>query len=212
LNPFNSLCKIPTNLIGLQPAGFLPAFFVSTYFPVCGFQGNRTWNRLRPFQRPIDFLVAPMGKSSISQTIEELITPVLKSENLELVDVEYKKEGKTWFLRLFIDKEGGITVGDCQKVSRQLEDLIEVEDVVPNHYTLEVSSPGLDRPLKKESDFVRFVGRLVAVSTFSPVNDRKKFTGTIDKFENQVLFLDTEGQKVAILYQNIAKAKLEFEF
>jgi len=153
-----------------------------------------------------------MGKSSISQTIEELITPVLKSENLELVDVEYKKEGKTWFLRLFIDKEGGITVGDCQKVSRQLEDLIEVEDVVPNHYTLEVSSPGLDRPLKKESDFVRFVGRLVAVSTFSPVNDRKKFTGTIDKFENQVLFLDTEGQKVAILYQNIAKAKLEFEF
>lgn len=153
-----------------------------------------------------------MGKSSIAQTIENLITPVLKSENLELVDVEYRKEGKTWFLRVFIDKEGGVTVGDCQRVSRQVEDLIEVEDVVPNHYTLEVSSPGLDRPLKKESDFERFVGRLVVVSTFSPVNDRKKFTGTIDKFENQVLFLDTDGQKVAIPYQNIAKAKLEFEF
>ena len=96
-----------------------------------------------------------MGLSSICQEIFRLVEPVLQTENLELVDVEYKKEGKQWFLRIFIDKISGVTLSDCQSVSHQIEDLIEVENLINRKYIFEVSSPGLDRPLKKERDFLR---------------------------------------------------------
>ena len=152
-----------------------------------------------------------MGKGSVTESIEELVTPIVNENRLELVDVEYKKEGKNWFLRIFIDKAGGVTVDDCTQVSRQIEDLIEVEEVVPSSYILEVSSPGLDRPLKKEEDFLRFKGKCARVTTYTPINHQKNFTGTIEDFQNEVLFLEIDSQHVEIPQNQIAKARLEIE-
>ncbi len=152
-----------------------------------------------------------MGKGSVVETIETLVTPIVQENRLELVDVEYKKEGKNWFLRIFIDKEGGVTVDDCTKVSRRIEDLIEVEEIVPSSYTLEVSSPGLDRPLKREKDFLRFQGKRAHVTTFTPICQQKNFNGTIRDFREDVLFLETERQLVEIPRRQIAKARLEIE-
>ena len=153
-----------------------------------------------------------MAKGSVTESIEELVTPVIHENHLELVDVEYKKEGKNWFLRIFIDKEGGVTVEDCTRVSRQIEDLIEVEEVVPSSYVLEVSSPGLDRPLKKEKDFLRFKGKRAHVTTYTPIHHQKNFKGTIRDFQEDVLFLEVDHQPVEIPKNQIAKARLEIEF
>ncbi len=152
-----------------------------------------------------------MGKSSVAETVEELVTPILNENRLELVDIEYKKEGKNWFLRIFLDKEGGVTVADCSNVSRQIADLIEVEEVVPSSYTLEVSSPGLDRPLKKEKDFLRFKGRRAHVTTFTPLDQQKSFKGTIRDFQGDTLFLELDNRLVEIPINRIAKARLEVE-
>ncbi len=152
-----------------------------------------------------------MGKGSVTESVEELVTPIINENRLELVDVEYKKEGKSWFLRIFIDKEGGVTVDDCSNVSRQIADLIEVEEIVPSSYTLEVSSPGLDRPLKKEKDFLRFKGQRAHVTTFTPIDHQKNFKGTIRDFQNDVLFLEIDNRRVEIPKNLIAKARLEIE-
>ena len=147
-----------------------------------------------------------MTKGSIPQAIEDLADPVIRAQGLELVDIEYKKEGKNWFLRLFIDKEGGVNVEDCKTVSKMIEDLIKA------HYILEVSSPGLERPLKKEADFLRYRGKMIQVSTYSPIDSRKKFKGVIENYENETLFLKSEDQIVEIPIGNLASARLEIEF
>jgi len=152
-----------------------------------------------------------MGKGSVTESIAEMVTPIINENRLELVDVEYKKEGKNWFLRIFIDKEGGVTVDDCTRVSRQIEDLIEVEEVVPSSYILEVSSPGLDRPLKKKEDFLRFKGKRAHVTTYTPIHQQKSFKGTIQDFQNDVLFLEIDCDRVEIPKNQIAKARLELE-
>lgn len=153
-----------------------------------------------------------MAKGSVAESIEELVTPVIHENRLELVDVEYKKEGKNWFLRIYIDKEGGVTVDDCTRVSREIEDLIDVEEVVPSSYVLEVSSPGLDRPLKREKDFLRFKGKRAHVTTYTPIHEQKSFKGTIRDFQDDTLFLDIDSQPVEIPKSQIAKARLEIEF
>jgi len=153
-----------------------------------------------------------MTKTSIAESIIEISEPVLKDEGLELVDVEYKKLGKTWTLRIFIDGDQGITVDDCQKVSRQIEDMIEIDDLIANPFVLEVSSPGLDRPLKKEKDFLRFKNKAVQVKTFSPQENRKNFRGTIKNCKNQILFLDEEGVSREISLDKISQAKPIIKF
>lgn len=153
-----------------------------------------------------------MTKGSIPQAIEDLADPVIRAQGLELVDIEYKKEGKNWFLRLFIDKEGGVNVEDCKTVSKMIEDMIEVEDLIKAQYILEVSSPGLERPLKKEADFLRYRGKMIQVSTYSPIDSRKKFKGVIENYENETLFLKSEDQIVEIPIGNLASARLEIEF
>ncbi len=152
-----------------------------------------------------------MVKSSVSQSIRELVLPIVENANLELVDIEYKKEGKDWFLRVFIDKQNGITVEDCKKISRQIEDIIEVEDLIPNRYYLEVSSPGLDRPLKKDRDFLRYLGKSIQVSLFSPIQEKRKYTGIIENFKESTLFLDVGEKTISIPMDNIASAKLEIK-
>ncbi len=153
-----------------------------------------------------------MTKTSVVESIIEISEPILKDEGLELVDVEYKKLGKTWTLRVFIDSKQGVTVDNCQKVSRQISDLIEIDDLISNPFLLEVSSPGLDRPLKKEKDFLRFKNKVVQVKTFSPMENRKKFQGTIQDCKNQILFLDEKGVSIEIALDKISKAKPIIEF
>jgi len=153
-----------------------------------------------------------MRKNPVYQLVTDLVEPTLKGSDIELVDVEYKKTGKTWSLRVFIDKNQGVTVNDCQRLSREIEDLIAIHELIADHYVLEVSSPGLDRPLKKETDFIRNKGKQVLVKTYLPINSSKTNTGTIKDFSNDTLFLENEKKTFEISLSNIAQAKLIFKF
>ena len=152
-----------------------------------------------------------MGKAPVTQSVIELIEPSLLAKGLELVDVEFKKEGKNWVLRVFIDKEGGVTLEDCQKISSFVGDLVEVEEVIEPAYTMEVSSPGLNRVLKKEKDFIRFSGKKICVQCHAPLNGRKKFTGILKDFKNQSIHLEVDGQLQIIPINRVAKANLVIE-
>jgi ribosome maturation factor RimP len=153
-----------------------------------------------------------MAKVPIAQLVMNLIEPVLLAEGLELVDVEYKKEGKSWALRIFIDKEKGITVEDCQKISRLTGDLIEVEETIKTPYNLEVSSPGLDRSLKREKDFLKFKGRRIRLQSLSPIDGRRKFTGVLTDFKDEIIFMDLEdGKPFEILLRQMLRANLVIE-
>ena len=153
-----------------------------------------------------------MGKTSIYQLVSELIEPAVTEHNIELVDVEYIKAGKVWILRVFIDKKQGITVLDCQKLSREIEDLIEVHELISDPYTLEVSSPGLDRPLKKEADFLRNKDKQIQLNTYAPIEGRKNFSGIVLDVNDKILFLKNKDNCIELELANIAQAKLVIEF
>ncbi len=152
-----------------------------------------------------------MAKVPIAQSVMNLIQPVLISEGLELVDVEYKKEGKNWVLRIFIDREEGITVEDCQKVSHLTGDLIEVEETIKTPYSLEVSSPGLDRALKREKDFLKFKGKKIRLNSLFPIENIRKLTVILADFKDQTVFLEQDGRSFEIPLIQIAKANLVIE-
>jgi ribosome maturation factor RimP len=153
-----------------------------------------------------------MAKVPIAQLVMNLIEPVLVAEGLELVDVEYKKEGKSWALRIFIDKEKGITVEDCQKISRLTGDLIDVEETIKTPYNLEVSSPGLDRSLKREKDFLKFKGKRIRLQSLSPIDGRRKFTGVLTDFKDDIIYMDLEdGKPFEILLPQMLRANLVIE-
>lgn len=158
-----------------------------------------------------------MAQISVADRVTGIAEPLLASLGIELVELEYKRYGRTMVLRLFIDKPGGITLDDCADVSRELSQVLDVEDFIREHYTLEVSSPGLDRPLKKEDDYRRYMGRIVKIRTFELLpdaagNKRKTFLGTLSGLEDGVVKLQlTEGQAAELPLAKIAKANLEFE-
>lgn len=144
--------------------------------------------------------------------IKAMAEALLQEEKMELVDMELLREGRGWVLRLFIDKVGGITLDDCASVSRQLGDQLEVEDLIPFRYTLEVSSPGLDRPLKKDQDFLRHIGKQVQVITRSPWEGRSFFKGKMLDYQVSGTLSLAEKNKVwEIPVSLIAKARLVFE-
>jgi ribosome maturation factor RimP len=158
-----------------------------------------------------------MAMTDVVSRVTVLARPILSSLGLELVDIEYKREGRAMVLRLFIDREGGITLDDCATVSRELAEILEVEDFISVHYTLEVSSPGLNRPLKKAADYERYRGRLIRIKTFELCpddagNPRKTFLGELLELEGGIVRVKlTEGQTAGIPLEKIAKANLEFE-
>ena len=152
-----------------------------------------------------------MAKAPVTQLVTEFIEPILLAKGLELVDVEFKKEGKTWVLRIFIDKKSGVTLEDCQNVSCLAGDLIEVEDIIESIYTLEVSSPGLNRVLKKEKDFIKFIGKKICIQCHAPLNGRKKFIGNLTDFKEQTIHLNVDGKPHAITLNRVAKANLVIE-
>ena len=157
-------------------------------------------------------------QKNVTARVIELTTPLAVSLGLELVDVEYRQEAGKMVLRIYVDKEGGVTLDDCTKVSREMDEILDVEDIIRGKYTLEVSSPGLNRQLKKASDFERFVGRLVKVRTFEPQADsagnmRKTFLGELVAFSDDVACLKLkEGQTAFIQLGKVAKANLEYDF
>lgn len=158
------------------------------------------------------------GGVDIAARVTELVLPLLDSMGLELVELEYKPEGHGRVLRLFIDKPGGVTLDDCSAVSRELSELLDVEDFIRDRYTLEVSSPGINRPLKTDSDYRRYTGRLVKIRTFELLEDeagnqRKTFLGELLGLEGGVVSVRlSEGPLARIPMEKIARANLEFEF
>jgi len=159
-----------------------------------------------------------MAKVDAAERITEIVEGIVAPLGMGLVDLEYRREGRDMVVRLFLEKEGGITLDDCSSVSRELSDILDVEDFMPEHYTLEVSSPGICRPLKKLADYERFAGHLVKIKTFETIadeagNKRKTFVGTLTGVEGGVVNIHlTEGQNAAIPLEKVAKANLEYEF
>jgi len=145
----------------------------------------------------------------IVERVEELLGPILEEEGLELVGVEFRRERSGWVLRVYIDKKGGVTLGDCVKVSRELGELLDVEDFIPYSYHLEVSSPGINRPLRKREDFERFRGEWAKVRVSEPIDGRRNFRGRFIGCEGEELLLSVEGKVLGISLSNIVKANLD---
>ena len=146
--------------------------------------------------------------------VEKFLLPIMEENNFELVDVEYVKEAGTWYLRAYIDKEGGFTVDDCEMVSRRLSDWLDKEDFIDDSYILEVSSPGLGRPLKKEKDFVRSMGKLVEIRTYRPIEKQKEFCGILNAYDDNSVTIeeDENGTLRTFEKKDIALIRLAIEF
>lgn len=153
-----------------------------------------------------------MKFNQLLEEVRQVAEPILQSEGLELVDLEYQREAQGWVLRFYIDREGGVTVEDCAEVSGELGAVLEVRDLIANPYVLEVSSPGLTRPLKKPEDFNKFRNHLVKMKTFEPIEGRRNFKGILLGLEGEKVRLKMEGQLYEIPLEGIAKANLEIEF
>ena len=154
-----------------------------------------------------------MSKASVYEAkTESLILPILERLNFELVDVEYVKEGSIYYLRAYIDKEGGITVNDCELVAREMNDLLDREDFIPDSYTFEVSSPGLGRPLKKEKDYVRNMEKEVEIRTYRAINRCKEFYGILKAYDNDSVTIDAEGEEIRFEKSDIALIRQAVHF
>lgn len=138
---------------------------------------------------------------------------MMEEYGFELVDVEYVKEGSNWYLRAYIDKPGGIDINDCEKVSRRLSDILDEKDFIQDSYIMEVSSPGLGRPLKKEKDYVRSLGKEIEIRTYRMVEKRKEFTGILTAYDDATVTITQEDDSVKVFEKsNIALIRLAFDF
>lgn len=144
---------------------------------------------------------------------EELLQPIIAENNFELVDVEFVKEGSNWYLRAYIDKDGGITVDDCELVSRALSDLLDEKDFIDEAYILEVSSPGLGRPLKKDKDFARSIGEEVEIKLFRAIDKQKDYSGYLKAYDKDTVTIEDDDENEMVLERsNIALIRLALDF
>jgi ribosome maturation factor RimP len=153
-----------------------------------------------------------MVPKEIVERVRAISDPILMNEGMELVEVDYRREARGWVLRLTIDKKGGVTLDDCSRVSQQVGRELDVEDFISAPYALEVSSPGLTRPLRSEKDFIKHCNRLVKLRTVDPINSRQQFKGKLLGVSNNQIELEMEEGIVQIPLAKIAKANLEIEF
>ena len=165
-------------------------------------------------------------REEYEQKAEAILTPIVESKGFELVDVEYVKEAGTWYLRGYIDKPGGITVNDCEDVSRAFSDILDEQDFIEDSYIMEISSPGLDRPLKKEKDFKRSLGeavdiklyraidrqKLVEIRTYRPIEKQKEFCGILNAYDSNSVTIDEDGTERTFDKKDIALIRLAIEF
>ncbi|MCP3031231.1 ribosome maturation factor RimP [Halobacillus sp. A1] len=154
--------------------------------------------------------------NQVVELTQKLVEPILADMNLELVEVEYKKEGKNWFLRVFIDKPGGVDIEECGQVSEQLSEKLDETDPIEAAYFLEVSSPGAERPLKTQADFKKFVGEHVYMKLYEPIDGEKEFEGTLQSFENEIASVEirikARKKQLEVPFDKIAKANLAVTF
>lgn len=160
----------------------------------------------------IDDIGIDVSEEKLIEVVREIMNPLILEQGLELVDIEYRREPRGKILRIYIDREGGVTIGDCTKISRELGTLLDVYDVVPGPYNLEVSSPGLDRPLKKPRDFERFKGKKVRIKTKSDIENARLFIGVLLDYVDNVATVEADGRTYSIPYEQIEKANLELDF
>jgi ribosome maturation factor RimP len=153
------------------------------------------------------------NKEVYEQKTEKLLEPIMQSHNFELVDVEYVKEGGNWFLRAYIDKDGGISVDDCEIVSRTLSDLLDKDDFIPDAYILEVSSPGLGRQLKKEKDYARSINKEVEIRLYKAIEKQKEYVGILLSYDTETIKIELDDESTMdIPRSNIALIRLAFDF
>ncbi|MFG6383692.1 MAG: ribosome maturation factor RimP [Lachnospiraceae bacterium] len=152
-------------------------------------------------------------KEMYEQQTEELLLPIIEEYQFELVDVEYVKEGGNCYLRAYIDKEGGITVDDCELVSRRMSDLLDKEDFIEESYIFEVSSPGLGRPLKKEKDYARSLGKEIEIRTYRAIEKEKEFYGILKSYDETMVTIELEdNREMTFAKTDIALIRLAFYF
>jgi len=151
----------------------------------------------------------------VTDKVTRLIEPLFKEqvalEQFELIDVEYKKEGNNWYLRIFIDKENGITLDECQIVSGYVGNLLDIHDPIPSSYFLEVSSPGIERPLQKKEDYDKYKGQLIKIKTYAPFEGKKEFVGILQDLLGEQVILEINKAELKIPLEKVASANLTIE-
>lgn len=153
-----------------------------------------------------------MSTSKIKTVVEEMVQPYLNSHGFELVDIEYVKEGSHYFLRIFVDKEGGIDIDDCGRISEYLSEQLDKNDPISDAYFLEVSSPGAERPLKKQEDVKKAIGKNVCITTYEPIGGAKEFEGLLLSFDGETAVVRTGKKEQEIPYAKVASARLAIVF
>ncbi|MDD6202564.1 MAG: ribosome maturation factor RimP [Lachnospiraceae bacterium] len=143
---------------------------------------------------------------------EELLKPITEEHGVEIYDVEYVKEGSEWYLRAYIDKPGGVTIDDCENVSRALSAKLDEDDFIEDAYILEVSSPGLGRALKKDKHFEKSIGMEVEVKTYKPIDKEKQFTGILKSYQDGVITIETDRGEMVFEKGDTASVRLTFDF
>jgi len=152
-----------------------------------------------------------LAKKEYESKTEALIQPLIDENNFELVDVEWVKEGANWYLRVYIDKEGGIGVNDCVLISRAFEEILDSEDYISENYIFEVSSPGLDRPLKKEKDFARSIGKDVEIKLYKPLDKKKEYSGVLTAYDENTITIEQEDESTVVFNRSdVALIRLAF--
>ncbi|HLO12361.1 MAG TPA: ribosome maturation factor RimP [Pseudoneobacillus sp.] len=154
--------------------------------------------------------------SKVTDVVADLVSPIVTAAGLELVDIEYVKEGREWFLRIYIDKDSGVDIEECGFVSEKLSEKLDELDPIPHNYFLEVSSPGAERPLKKEKDFEKAIGKNILIKTYEPIDGEKTFEGTLLEFIDQIVKIEvkikTRKKTIEIPYEKVANARLAVTF
>ena len=146
-----------------------------------------------------------MGKrEDYEAKTEKLIMPIVEANNVELFDVDYIKEGQDWYLRVYIDKEGGVTIDDCQAVSRAFNEILDKENYITDQYIFEVSSPGLTRPLKKEKDYAKRIGKLIDIKLYKAVEGLKEYTGVLKEYDKDNITIEVDDNLIKIERSNLA--------
>ena len=148
-------------------------------------------------------------EKNTEQKVLTIVEPILKEKALELADLEFVKEGPNWYLRVYIDKEGGVTIEDCESVSRILEKKLDEVDPIEQAYILEISSPGIDRPLKKPEHFQKYIGEVIDIKLYKPLNGKKEYQGELKHFENGVItIIDEYENEIEFVQKETASVRL----
>ncbi|NLM50804.1 MAG: ribosome maturation factor RimP [Clostridiaceae bacterium] len=150
--------------------------------------------------------------SKIEDLVSKIAEEICAKEGMELYDVEYKKEGNDYFLRIYIDKPGGVSIDDCEKISKIIDPILDEKDPIKEAYYLEVSSPGIERHLRKPEHFQKAIGQEIDIKLFSPIDKKKHLTGTLLSYNGNILTLDSEGKTYEIEKDKISQARIAFKF